>query len=149
MQLVTQPLKKLLSNNQEFRGLLNKAQTLTTLQRDLMTAAPPQLAKFCQVLGLQFGTLSIAVGNATIAAKLRQLGPEIAANLRARGVEVSGILVKVQVTFSPPPIHHAPRILSSAAQHSLRQLGTSLADDSPLKQALSRMARKNSRPDNY
>lgn len=145
---MTQPLKSLLSNNQEFRGLLNKAQTLTTLQRDLTTAVPSQLAQFCQVLGLQFGTLSIAVGNATIAAKLRQLGPEIAVNMRACGVEVSGILVKVQVTFSPPQIRHKPRILSSAAQHSLRQLGTSLAEDSPLKAALSRMAMKNSRAGN-
>jgi hypothetical protein len=138
---VTQPLKNLLRDNQEFRALLNRAQTLKSLQQAFASAAPPQLAKYCQVLGLQFGTLSIAVGNATVAAKLRQLSPEIASNLRDLGCEVNGILVKVQVTFSPAPVQHTPRILSPSAQDSLRQLGASLTDDSPLKKALDKITR--------
>jgi len=137
---VTQRLKSLLNSAPELRPLLVKTQVLSALHEHLMGIAPPHLVQSAQVLGLHLGTLSIAVANATIAAKLRQLAPELVVKLQNRGCEVSGIRVKVQVSFDRNRPKPAPRKLSRAAQNALNGLSLNL-DDSPLKTALERMAR--------
>lgn len=137
---MTQQLKSLLISNQELRPLLTKARALSALHDHLIAVAPPLLVQSAQVLGLQLGTLSIAVANAAIAAKLRQLAPELVAKLQNRGCEVSGIRVKVQVSFERGRTKSAPRKLSKTAQNALNGLSLSL-DDSPLKTALEKMAR--------
>lgn len=101
---------------------------------------PPYLASTCQVLGLYLGTLSIAVANATVAAKLRQLSPELVIMLQNRGCEVSVIRVKVQVAYPAEPPKTTPRRLGFAAQNALQELSHNLGD-SPLKLALEKMAR--------
>lgn len=133
-------LNSLLSSAQELRPLLTKAQALSALQSHLIGVAPPHLVQSAQVLGLQLGTLSIAVANATIAAKLRQLAPELVVKLQNRGCEVSGIRVKVQVSFDRGRPEPVPRKLSKTAQSALNGLSLSL-DESPLKAALDRMSR--------
>ena len=140
---MTQALKNLLNNSTEFRSILGKAQTLCALQQQFCAATPAYLAQTSQVLSLEFGILTIATGNATVAAKLRQLAPEIMGNLKNRGAEVSGIRVKVQVSYLAPPNKTKARQLSSVARTAIKQLSDSLAD-SPLKDALAKMSGKNS-----
>jgi len=120
-----------------------KAQTLSALQSHFIAVAQPHLALSAQVqvLGLQLGTLSIAAANATIAAKLRQLAPEMVVKLQNRGCEVSGIRVKVQVSFDRGQRNPVPRKLSKIAQNALQDLSLNLTD-SPLKSTLERMAQK-------
>ena len=139
---MAQHLKTLLNGNQELRPLLAKAQALSALQRHFISVAPPHLAQSgqVQVLGLQLGTLSIAVANATAAAKLRQLVPELVVLMQNRGCEVSGIRVKVQVSFDRLQPKPAPHKLSKTAQNALNELSQSL-NDSPLKLALEKMAK--------
>lgn len=137
---MTQQLKSLLSGTQELRPLLTKAHALSALHDHLMGVAPLPLVQSAHVLGLQLGTLSIAVANATIAAKLRQLAPELVVKLQNRGCEVSGIRVKVQVSFERGTAKPVPRKLSKTAQNALNVLSLSL-EDSPLKAALEKMAR--------
>jgi hypothetical protein len=139
---VSQHLKTLLSGNQDLRPLLTKVQALTALQRHFTDVAPPHLAQSVQILGLQLGTLSVAVANATVAAKLRQLAPELVELMQNRGCEVSGIRVKVQVSFDrlqPKPVPHK---LSKTAQNALKELSVNL-HDSPLKLALEKLIQKN------
>ncbi len=119
--------------------LLIKAQALSALHRHFLSVAPPHLAQSSQVLGLKSGILSIAVANATIAAKLRQLAPELTILLQNRGCEVSGIRVKVQVSFEIKPPEATPRLLGAAALEALNELEQSL-DDSPLKRALKKLS---------
>ena len=138
---MTQHLKTLLSGNPELRPLLNKAQALTALQRLFISIAPPHLAQSCRVLGLQLGTLNISVANATIAAKLRQMAPELVILMQNSGCEVSGIRVKVQVSFESSRPKPAPRKLSGAAKKALEELGSGMSD-SPLKLALGKMILK-------
>jgi hypothetical protein len=138
---VTQPLKNLLNNSTEFRAILGKAQNLCALQQQLIAATPAYLAPTLQVLSMEFGTLTVATSNATVAAKLRQLSPEIVANLKNGGGEVSGIRVKVQVSYPAPPSKNKARQLSGEARNAIEQLGDSLAD-SPLKDALKKMSGK-------
>jgi hypothetical protein len=139
---VAQQLKTLLNGNRELLPLLAKAQALTALQRHFISVAPPHLAQSgqVQVLGLQLGTLSIAVANAAVAAKLRQLAPELAVMMQNRGCEVSGIRVKVQVSFDRPQPRQTRPELSKTAQHALNELSSNLSD-SPLKFALEKMAK--------
>ena len=93
------------------------------------------------VSGLQFGTLTVVVANATVAAKLRQLAPELVVLLQNRGCEVSGIRVKVQVAATPAPSKSTPRQLSKTARDALDGLSANL-DESPLKQALKKITAK-------
>lgn len=139
---MAQHLKKLLNENQELLPLLAKAQALSALQRHFISVAPPHLAQSSQVqvLGLQLGTLSIAVANAAVAAKLRQLAPELVVLMQSRGCEVSGIRVKVQVSFDRLQPKPAPHKLSKTAQSALNELSQSL-NDSPLKLALEKMTK--------
>lgn len=137
---MSQPIKSLLSNNPELRSILSKAQTLTDLHCQFATVVPNHLAQFTQVLGLQFGTLSIAVANATLAAKLRQLAPELVTLLQKKGCEVSSIRVKVQVSFDRPHIKPAPHKLSRTAQLKLNALSSKL-DYPPLKLALRKLSK--------
>ena len=139
---MVQQLKTLLNGNLELLPLLAKAQALSALQRHFISVAPPHLVQSgqVQVLGLQLGTLSIAVANAAVAAKLRQLAPELAIKMQDRGCEVSGIRVKVQVSFDRLQPKPAPHKLSKSAQNALNELSVNLAD-SPLKLALEKLAK--------
>jgi hypothetical protein len=130
--------KKLLSGSPELRSLTARAQSLSALQRHLMAVAPPHFAQSSQVLSLQQGTLNVAVANATVAAKLRQLAPELVLMLQNRGCEVSGIRVRVQVIAPPVQPRHTPRKLSKAARDALNQLSADL-DESPLRHALEKI----------
>ncbi|MEO8331183.1 MAG: DciA family protein [Gallionella sp.] len=137
---MTQRLKSLLSSAPELRPLLTKAQALSDLQSHVNAVAPPHLVQTAQVLGLQLGTLSIAVANSTIAAKLRQLAPELVVRLQNRGCEVSGIRVKVQVSFDRGQPKPVSRKLGKTAMSALNEFSQSLAD-SPLKTALDKLSR--------
>lgn len=138
---MAQRLKTLLGGDREFCPLLDKAQILSALQQHFAGVAPPYLGQSSQVLSLQLGTLSIAVANSTIAAKLRQLAPELVVMLQNRGCEVSGIRVKVQVAYTRSPPKTTPRILTKKAQNALQELSQTL-DESPLKHAVQKMMRK-------
>jgi hypothetical protein len=140
---VAQQFKSLLNGDPELRPLLAKTQALSVLQRHFASIAPPYLAQSSQVLGLQHGTLNIAVANSAIAAKLRQLAPELALLLQGKGCEVSGIRVKVQVDYARRQPEQVPRTLTRTAQNALDELSQKLGD-SPLKYALEKMIRKKS-----
>ena len=141
---MVQHLKSLLKNNQELRPLLAKVQALTALQKHFISIAPSHLAQSgqIQVLSLHLGTLTIAVANASVAAKLRQLAPELAAKMQRKGCEVSGIRIRVQVSFDRFQRKSAPHKLSKSAQKTLNEFSQSL-DRSPLKLALEKLAEKN------
>lgn len=136
---MAQQLKTLLNSHHELRMLLNRAQVLTDLQTHFSAIAPPHLAQSVQVLSLKLGRLSIAAANAANAAKLRQLAPELVTHLQNRGCEVSGISVKVQVSYDRRQPAPDKRQLSKTARNELLQLSCSL-DESPLKQAIDRLA---------
>lgn len=138
---MAQRFRSLLSGAPELRPLVSRTQALSALQRHFANVAPAYLAQSCTVLGLKFGSLSIAAVNATVAAKLRQLAPELVVLLQNRGCEVSGIRVKVQVGYAPEPRRQRPRELSGTARNALNNFSDSL-NESPLKQALQRISRK-------
>jgi hypothetical protein len=92
-------------------------------------------------LRLDQQTVVIAANNGAVAAKLRQMTFELISLFQARGCEVTGIQIKVQVSAPPPVIASEPRILGKAAQDALRKLDDDLPD-SPLKTALRRLRKR-------
>lgn len=83
----------------------------------------------------------IAATNGAVAAKLRQMTAELISLFQARGCEITGIQIKVQVKTPPPAIPSVPKKLGKAAKDALSELEGNLAD-SPLKTALKRLARR-------
>lgn len=111
------------------------------MQRHYELIVPPSLQGGSRVLQLRQQVVVIAAYNSAVAAKLRQMTAELISLFQARGCEVTGIQIKVQVTAPPPVRPSQPRKLGKVARDALSSLGEDLAD-SPLKAALQRLGRK-------
>jgi hypothetical protein len=111
------------------------------MQRHYELVAPPSLLPGSRVLQLHQNIVIIAADNGAVAGKLRQMTTELISLFQARGCEVTGIQIKVQVAAPPPVGLSPPRILSQSAREALNQLEENLAD-SPLKSALRRLAKR-------
>jgi len=125
----------------ELHRLTYKAEQQLALQRCYEQVAPPALARASHVVYLEQNILLLAADNGAVAAKLRQLAPELARLFKDKGHEVTGIQVRVQVTFPPTKRNTLPTSLSDTGRQTLNDLAGKLPD-SPLKSALRRLARK-------
>ena len=134
-------LNAFLASTSELRQLSSKAEQVTALQRQYERLAPPTLLKCSRVLQLRQQVVVIAADNGAIASKLRQMTAELISLFQARGCEVTGIQIKVQVANPTPVIPPKPRQLGKAAQDALNELDENLAE-SPLKTALRRLAKR-------
>jgi len=92
---------------------------------------------------MEQGVLILAANNGAVAAKLRQMTPELIKQLLLQGCEVTGIQVRVQVTIPPQPISVSPAAISNQGKQHLNMLAETL-NDSPLKHALQRLAKNKS-----
>lgn len=102
--------------------------------------APPSLLRSSHVAQTELGILTLAANNSAVAAKLRQMTPELVKQLQLRGCEVTGIQVRVQVD-NPINTHlAAPASMSAEGKQQLNKLADTLAE-SPLKSALQRLSR--------
>jgi hypothetical protein len=114
-------------------------QQLRAFQLHYEKIAPPSLLRASHVLLIEHGILTLAADNGAVAAKLRQLIPELIRQLGLDGCEVTGIQVRVQVAL-PPAIHAThPSTMSLEGKQKLAELASTLSD-SPLKSALQRLA---------
>lgn len=134
-----QRLNSFFASSQELRQISGKVRQLLALQLHYEQVSPPSLARSSQVMQLEHGILTLAANNGAVAAKLRQMTPELVRQLQLRGCEVTGIQVRVQVTL--PPITHTatPASMSAQGKQQLSDLAATLTD-SPLKSALQRLA---------
>jgi hypothetical protein len=138
---VSQRLNSYFAASPELRQMSGKIGQLQALQRLYEQIAPASLLRFSRVLKMEKRIMTLTANNGAIAAKLRQLAPELTNQLRDKGYEVTGILVRVQVTL--PITEHRPASisLSSTGRQHLLELAVELAD-SPLKSVLQRFAQK-------
>ena len=141
MDEVSKRLNSYFGASQELRQLSRKAGQLLALQRLYERIAPPSLVRASRVLQMEQQNLILAADNGAVAAKLRQLVPELTQLFLSAGCEVTRIQVRVQVALPPAPYTPQPASLSAAGKHRLIDLAGKLAD-SPLKSALQRLARK-------
>lgn len=134
-------LNAFLGSSPELRQLSGTARQLMVLQRMYQSIAPPSLQHSSRILQLRHQLLSISADNGAVAAKLRQMTPELISLFQARGCEVTGIQIRVQVTSPPRVPQPKARKLGKTAQQALDKLNATLAD-SPLKTALRRLSKQ-------
>ena len=139
---MTQPINSFFSSSKELSQLSGKVRQLRLFQSYYAKIAPPSLLRSSQVLHVELDILTVAANNGAVAAKLRQMAPELVRQLQLRGCEVTGIQVKVQVTIPPSARPATPSTMSTRGKQQLIELAASL-NDSPLKSALQRLADKN------
>jgi len=134
-----QRLNSFFARNQELRQMSGKVRQLRAFQLHYEQVAPPSLLRSSHVIQLEHSVLTLAANNSAVAAKLRQMTPELVRQLQLHGCEVTGIQVRVQVAL--PPVTHTAVSCSLSAQgkQQLNDLAKTLGD-SPLKRALQRLA---------
>ena len=137
---MSQRLNSLIASSHTLRLIADKAQQLLALQQHYDQIVPPALRRSSRVIQLDQQTLVIAAFNSAIAAKLRQLAPDIAQNLQQYGHEVTVIQIRVQVGYPPPVATTSPPVLSSTGKHHLNELAQTLPE-SALKNALQSLIR--------
>ena len=130
-----------LGSSDSLRSLTRAAQRIAELQRVLLNNAPRALTQHCCVKQLRDGTLTLLAENAAIAAKLKQLAARLLTSYQKQRWQVTAIRIEVQVGEAAPELtpNPKPRRLSIETITNLERLAGQI-DDSPLKQALIRMA---------
>ena len=130
-----------LNTSPTLRSLTAQARRAAELQQVFLNSAPPALTQACCVKQLRAGTLTLLADNAAIAAKLRQLTARLLTSYRKQGWQVTSIRIEVQVceVATGAAAQREPRRLNAEAIEYVEKLAATL-DDTPLKQALTRLA---------
>jgi len=76
--------------------LMPQARRLIELRRILAAVLPEALARCSSIANVKQGKIVIFAANGAVAAKLRLLSPALQEQLSKRGVEVTGLEVRVQ-----------------------------------------------------
>lgn len=139
-----------LQTSDKLAGLLPAARRVGQLQADCEQLLPTLFAS-CRALQIREGQLQVAVPNAALATRLRQVLPKLQQGLREKGWPVDGIRLKVQLLPTEPqrPVRKVgARDLPRSAVSSFEELAASL-EQSPgneaLQQALQALIRRRSR----
>jgi hypothetical protein len=138
---LSQRLNSFFSSNQELRQISGKVRQLRVFQSHYEQITPPSLLRSSHVAQIEGNILILAANNGAVAAKLRQLTPELIRQLELQGCEVTAIQVRVQVTLPPNTVVPHPASLSTKGKEQLSNLAATLSE-SPLKSALERLAGK-------
>lgn len=133
-------LNSFLAASQELRQLAGKAKQLLLLQQHYELALPATLRRASHIMQCERRILTIAADNGAVAAKLRQMTPDLLKTLQEFGHDVTVIQVRVQVSTPPQIPAVAKPALSSSGKQQLSELAETLPD-SPLRRALLELAR--------
>jgi hypothetical protein len=91
-----------LQGNDQLAGLLPAAARLADLQRECVRLMPTQFIH-CTVLQITDRQLTVAVPNAALATRVKQMLPKLHAGLVEKGWDIVGIKLKIQVIAPPLP----------------------------------------------
>lgn len=119
--------------------VLAHARLLMKLTRLYEGFAPAHLGHASCVANYKSGVVVIHAESGAVAAKLRQMAPSLADEFCKKGLECSGVQVKVQARETPTQsITSTQKPLSARTGRELSELTGSLPD-SPLRAALQRL----------
>lgn|SRR5574342_585653 len=131
-----QSLNSYLSHGDGAGRLMAHAALLLKLARIYQNMAPGHLGQASRVANYKSGTVVIHADNGAVAVKLRQMAPTLAREFLNRGIECSGVLVKVQALEIFDHSKEAPyRPLSARAGRELAELAHEMRP-SPLREAI-------------
>ena len=127
--------------------VLAHAKLLVKLARVDQELAPTHLSQSSKLANYKSGTIVIHAVSGAVAAKLRQMAPTLAAGFSKRGIECSGVQVKVQAReFGTQSRTSTLKPLTLASSHSLESLRDTLPS-SPLRDALNTLLTRSARAD--
>jgi len=123
-------------------SLMPQARRLLELRGIFAAILPPALAHSCSIANYKQGKIVVFAPNGAVAARLNLLRPTLLDRLSKRGVEITGLDIRVQPQpDSVQAIDKLNKITRRAAQE-LDRLYEQLPD-SELKVAVGRMLRRN------
>lgn len=126
---VTPGAADLLRQHDKLAQLLPAVQRNMRIQRDCNSALPDYLHS-CQVIHFQDGQLTFSAPNAALAAKFRQIVPNLQDQLVQRGWQINAIRIKVQVKPLSAPFRPGKQLrLPGSALLAFAELNQELAQD--------------------
>lgn len=126
-------------------SVLAHARLLLRLADLYQEIAPAHLHQASKLANYKSGIVVIHATNGAVAVKLRQLATTLADGFSKRGVECSGVQVKVQASETPTQSRSSmPKPLSPQTSRTLEDLRDSLPD-SDLRRAVDTLIRKSAR----
>lgn len=134
-------LRYFLNASPVLRDLLTRAAQLRGADRLFHAVAPQSLARHCNAASLERGVLAVDCANGAVAAKLKHQQHRLLIQLTNRGLDIQALRFRVR------PVRHASQrpvkgaTLGPRALAALQDLARQL-EDSPLKTAVTTMARK-------
>ncbi|MBL8493830.1 MAG: DUF721 domain-containing protein [Rhodocyclaceae bacterium] len=132
-------LDAFIQSNDTLAHLQQHASRLLKLQRIYEEIAPAHLAQSSWIANLKVGVLVIHAFNGAVAAKLNQLKPRFVDDFLKRGVDLTGIEVRLQVAgFRPAGPPREVRPVPDTAKRALANLESNLPEGSPLRDVLAR-----------
>ena len=139
-------LEKHLQAAPDAARVIQHAQLLIQLGRLYEAAVPGSLASVSHVANFKSGKVVIHADSGVVAAKIKQLSGRLAGELSKRGVECSGIEVRVQPPANRPPAAvKSQRPLSAKAAISLEIAAKSMPTGSVLRAALDDLLARSAR----
>ena len=126
-------------------NVLAHARQLLRLANLYQEIAPAHLRQASTIANYKSGIIVIHAANGAVAAKLRQLATTLADGFSKRGVECSGVQVKVQATeIATQSTGSMPKPLSAQTSRSLEELRDSLPE-SDLRHAVETLIKRSAR----
>jgi len=122
-------------------SLMPQARRLIELRGILAAVLPGPLARSCSIANYKQGKVVIFAANSAAAAKLKLMRPTLSEQLSKRGVEVTGLEVRVQPLAPERQVIEKSAKMSTEAAAGLAGLCEQL-HDSELKFALGRIAHR-------
>ncbi len=122
-------------------SLMPQARRLIELRGILSAVLPPSLARSCSIANYKRGKVVIFAASSAVAAKLKLMRPTLVEQLSQRGVEVTGLEVRVQALDHERQVFEKYSKMSVEAAAKVAELCEQLPD-SELKSALGRIARR-------
>lgn len=112
---------------------------ITSIGRDLAQLLPDYLAASVEPGLIKGNTLVLFATHNALAARLRQIGPRLVADLQARGWALEALRIRVRPQPMPAAAPQKEAQMSPAGLTAIRTLSETL-EPSPLQSALARMA---------
>ena len=138
-----QHIADLLRNSRELQSLSGIIGQHLDVRRVIRQTVPHSLANITSVASLTMGTLTLLTNNGSTATKIKQLTPRLITALRQQGHEVNGINVRVQALEFANTLSKKDILMTPDGQAAIHLLVGRL-NESPLKSALTRLARRGS-----
>jgi Dna[CI] antecedent, DciA len=145
--MANESIAQLLGSNTELRPLAERLEQIKRLQKRYRTLVPEELAEASRVCAIDGTTVVICARSGAVAAALRHIAPRLLEALRSAArksakpsgdQELNSIRVEVQVEVKAP--RRAVVSRGRMPFEKLAELASGLSD-SPLKEALDRIAR--------